>query len=151
MAEIESGTRFHPVLADPTADKAKAKRVVMLSGKVYYELVKERQTHGLDNAVAFIRIEELAPFPFEELQDVLEEYPNAEEYIWLQEEPKNQGAFGHVAGRISSVLARMGRGEKVLTYVGRKESPLPAPGVGKLYQAQQKAVLEGAFGNLSLT
>ncbi|KAF8877232.1 dehydrogenase E1 and transketolase domain-containing protein 1 [Gymnopilus junonius] len=148
MAEIDSGTQFQPVLTDPLTSKTKAKRVIMLSGKVYYELVKERQTRGLDGSVAFIRVEELSPFPFEKLQEALEQYPNAAEYIWLQEEPKNQGAFIHAASRIKSVLAKMRRGDKELAYVGRKESPLPAPGVGKLYQSQQRAVLEAAFAGL---
>ncbi|KAF8957827.1 Transketolase, pyrimidine binding domain-containing protein [Flammula alnicola] len=146
MSDIESGTRFKPVLADPLSDKAKAKRVVMLSGKVYYELIKERQTRDLNDAVAFIRIEELAPFPFKQLEEALALYPNADEFVWLQEEPRNQGAYSHVAGRIGSVLEKMGLWRvKGLVYMGRKESPLPAPGVGKLYQAQQRNVLEAPF------
>jgi len=119
----------------------------MLSGKVYYELIKERQVRGLDNAVAFVRVEELAPFPFEKLEFVLQQYPNAEEYTWLQEEPRNQGAYSHVKDRIQSVIEKIGK-DKKLTYTGRKESALPAPGVGKLYQLQQKAVLEAAFAGL---
>lgn len=121
---------------------------MMLSGKVYYDLIKERQVRGLDDSVAFIRIEELAPFPFEQLEEVLEQYPNAESYSWLQEEPRNQGAFSHVGGRIASVLRRMGKGNEELTYLGRKESALPAPGVGKLYQVQQRQVLESPFAGL---
>ncbi|KAF8156045.1 thiamine diphosphate-binding protein [Crassisporium funariophilum] len=146
MADIESGTRFRPVLADPLTDKSKAKRVVMLSGKVYYELIKERQARNLDNAVAFVRIEELAPFPFRELEEVLREYPGAEEFAWLQEEPRNQGGYAHVSGRIGEVLAKLGRGRVV--YMGRRESALPAPGIGKLYQRQQKMVVEAPFQGL---
>ncbi|PPQ70860.1 hypothetical protein CVT26_014083 [Gymnopilus dilepis] len=148
LTELESGTQFQPVLADPVTDKSTAKRVVLLSGKVYYDLIKERQTRGLDDVVAFVRIEELAPFPFHKLQDVLKEYSNAQEYVWLQEEPKNQGAFSHAAGRVASVLAQIGRETRGVKYVGRKESPLPAPGVGKLYQAQQRAVLDAAFAGI---
>ncbi|KDR79783.1 hypothetical protein GALMADRAFT_241860 [Galerina marginata CBS 339.88] len=148
MADIESGTHFKPVLADPLTDKAKATRVVMLSGKIYYELIKERQARGLDDTVAFIRIEELAPFPFQQLEKVLQQYSHVEEFTWLQEEPRNQGAFAHVSGRIGSVLRKMGRGEKEVVYMGRKESALPAPGVGKLYQAQQRAVVEVPFVGL---
>lgn len=118
----------------------------MLSGKVYYDLIKERQNRGMDDDIAFIRVEELAPFPFAQLQEVLELYPNTESYSWLQEEPKNQGAYYHVKDRIVSVLDAIGKGGKSeLIYLGRKESPIPAPGVGKLYQVQQRQVLDAAF------
>ncbi|KAJ3513296.1 hypothetical protein NLJ89_g3024 [Agrocybe chaxingu] len=147
LAEIESGTRFQPVLAALT-EKTKAKRIVMLSGKIYYELIKERQTRNLNDDVAFVRIEELAPFPFKELENVLTSYTNVEEFVWLQEEPRNQGAHSHVAGRIGSVLEKAGWKGNGLRYIGRKESPIPAPGVGKLYQAQQKRLLEAPFEDL---
>ncbi|CAA7261195.1 unnamed protein product [Cyclocybe aegerita] len=148
LAEIEARTRFRPVLADPLTEKTKAKRVVMLSGKVYYELIKERQTRNLNDDVAFVRIEELAPFPFKELANVLSSYTNVEEFVWLQEEPRNQGAHSHVAGRIGSVLEKTGWKGKGLRYIGRKESPIPAPGVGRLYQAQQKRLLEAPFEDI---
>lgn len=77
---------------------------------------------------------------------MLEGYTSAREFFYLQEEPRNQGAFGHVKERIMWVLKEMvGGGDAELVYKGRKESPLPAPGIGKLYQAQQKMVLESAF------
>ena len=142
---METGTRFQPILIDPLADKLGAKRVVLLSGKVYYEVVKERQSRNLNEAVALVRIEELAPFPFKELEETLRLYPNATEYMWLQEEPRNQGAYPHVADRISSVLQRMEKNAN-LGYIGRRESSIPAPGVGKLYKAQQQTVVEGPFG-----
>ncbi|PPQ78664.1 hypothetical protein CVT25_010552 [Psilocybe cyanescens] len=145
IEDIEAGTHFKPVIADPLTDKTKTKKVVMLSGKVYYDLIKERQARELEDSVAFIRIEELAPFPFQQVEDILQQYPNVESYSWLQEEPRNQGAFSHVSGRIASVLRRMGKGNEELTYLGRKESALPAPGVGKLYQVQQRQVLEAPF------
>ena len=143
---METGTRFQPILIDPLADKLEAKRVVLLSGKVYYEVVKERQSRNLNDAVALVRIEELAPFPFRELEETLRLYQNATEYMWLQEEPRNQGAYPHVADRISSVLQRMEKNAN-LGYVGRRESSIPAPGVGKLYKAQQQKVVEGPFGD----
>ena len=148
------GTRFQPVLADPTAEPSKVRRVVLVSGKIYYDLVKERQTRGLDDAVAFVRIEEISPFPFRELADVLGRYngPNLEEEVYyLQEEPRNQGAYGHVASRVVCVLEGLGvgigRGGKV-RYVGRRESAVPAPGVGRLYARQQKEIIESAFAGL---
>ena len=149
MTDMESGTRFRPVLPDPI-DNKQAVSVVMLSGKIYYELIKERQARDLNDKVAFIRIEELAPFPFEALEEVLSLYPSAVNFAWLQEEPRNQGAWSHVRSRIEKVLSArkqpLGSSKDIkLRYLGREESALPAPGIGKLYQKQQRRVIESAF------
>jgi probable 2-oxoglutarate dehydrogenase E1 component DHKTD1 len=139
------------VLADPIADPSKVKRVVLLSGKIYYDLIKERQAHGLDDAVAFVRIEELSPFPHRELTDVLGRYKGAKvkEVCYLQEEPKNQGTYWHVASRVGYVLERLGAGfEGKMRYLGRRESAVPAPGVGRLYAKQQKEIVENSFEGL---
>ena len=145
MTEMEIGTRFRPVLSDPLNNK-QAASVVMLSGKIYYELIKERQVRDLNDKVAFIRIEELAPFPFEALDEVLNLYPSAIRFAWLQEEPRNQGAWNHVHSRIETVLsARKSLNDIELHYLGREESALPAPGIGTLYQKQQRSVIESAF------
>jgi len=150
MTDMESGTRFQPVLPDPSNNR-EAISVVMLSGKIYYELIKERQARDMNNKVAFIRIEELAPFPFEALEKVLNMYPSAAHFAWLQEEPRNQGAWNHVHSRIEKVLSARkplgvpSNGIAFLHYLGREESALPAPGIGKLYQKQQRSVIESAF------
>ncbi|KAF7346487.1 2-oxoglutarate dehydrogenase E1 component mitochondrial [Mycena sanguinolenta] len=146
LRDLEPGTLFQPVLRDPADNASSAKRVVLMTGKIYYDLLKERQTRSLDKDVAFIRLEELAPFPFAELRAALKDYSEVEEVVWLQEEPKNQGAFTHVALRIDSVLRDLGLNGMV--YRGRKESAVPAPGIGKIYGAQQKAVIESAFEGL---
>jgi probable 2-oxoglutarate dehydrogenase E1 component DHKTD1 len=75
-------------------------------------------------------------------------YPNASEFVWFQEEPRNQGAFGHVGGRIEGLLGVCGKGGLGLRYVGRRESAVPAPGVGKLYREQQKRIIEEVFEGL---
>jgi probable 2-oxoglutarate dehydrogenase E1 component DHKTD1 len=138
---MTEGTSFQPVLDDTgVANPDLVDRVVLMTGKLYYDLVKERAARSVSN-VAFIRLEEIAPFPFAAVREVLERYPNASEYVWLQEEPKNQGAYEHVARRIGSVLPD----GATLEYRGRKESAIPAPGIGKLYASQQKAVIESAF------
>ncbi|KAJ8482385.1 hypothetical protein ONZ45_g14964 [Pleurotus djamor] len=147
LSDLVDGTKFQPVLDDPTVSVDKAERVVLISGKIYYELVKERQARGHDDKVAFIRIEELAPFPFSEVEKALGRYTRAKDIYYLQEEPRNQGAWSHVSPRIQSVLDGMGKGVE-LAYRGRKESPLPAPGIGKLYAAQQKGVIDSAFAGL---
>jgi len=123
---------------------------VLLSGKLYYDIVRERSARGLDDSIALVRVEELSPFPFAEVRDVLNRYVSAssiKDVVWLQEEPRNQGAYAHVAPRIESVLHGLGY-EGRLVYKGRREDAVAAPGIGKFYQAQQKCVLEGAFEGL---
>ena len=123
-------------------------RVVFLSGKVYYDLLKERQARSLNDIVALVRIEELAPFPFAELEQVLLLYPKATEFIWLQEEPRNQGAYTHAKDRILLVLEKLGKKGFSLKYIGRQESSVPAPGIGKFYHSQQKKLVEEPFKGL---
>ncbi|KAH9931047.1 dehydrogenase E1 and transketolase domain-containing protein 1 [Amylocystis lapponica] len=148
LADIETGTRFLPVLDDPEPglDQDRVTRVVCLSGKLYYDLVKERQKRGTSQ-VAFVRIEELCPFPFEELRRVLRRYRGAQEVLWVQEEPRNQGAWTHVECRLNAVLERL-RPDARVSYRGRREDAVPAPGVAKRYATQQKAVVDAAFHGL---
>jgi len=114
---------------------------------VYYELLKEREERQLVERVSLVRIEELAPFPFGHVEHIISNmHPNATEFVWFQEEPRNQGAYSHVAPRIEGLLEVHGKGR--LKYIGRKESAIPAPGVGKLYREQQKALLSAPFEDL---
>jgi probable 2-oxoglutarate dehydrogenase E1 component DHKTD1 len=96
-----------------------------------------------------VRIEELAPFPFVQLRNVLARYSSAgvRDYVWLQEEPKNQGAWTHVNRRIAEVMGDMGYGQDV-KYAGRKESAVSAPGISRFYKEQQQAILDAAFEGL---
>lgn len=149
------GTRFLPVLADPSiVDSSSVQRVVCLSGKLYYDLVKARTGRPeLEDKVALVRVEELSPFPFHELHRVLGQYAGANEVLWVQEEPRNQGAWGFVEPRIAEVLEKVKSEGKLadvekVRYVGRKEDAVPAPGVTRIYQVQQKAVISGAFEGL---
>lgn len=153
MDELSEDRRFQPVLDDPAiSDHAGVTRVVLLSGKLYYDLVKERQKRQLDDKVAFIRVEELSPFPFRAALNVMARYANASDILWLQEEPRNQGAWTHVEPRLNAVTERLasGRGRECLRvrYRGRKEDAVPAPGIASLYAAQQKAVIDAAFDGL---
>ena len=149
LAELEPGTAFQPVLADPVSNAPTAERVVLVAGKLYYDLAKARAARGLDARVALVRLEELCPFPFAALAAALRAHGAAREVVWAQEEPRNQGAYAHVAARIGAVMEACGRGagERV-RYVGRREEAVPAPGVGALYKAQQEAVIEGVFEGL---
>ncbi|KAJ3786016.1 Transketolase, pyrimidine binding domain-containing protein [Lentinula aff. detonsa] len=149
LSDFESGTSFKPVLPDPVGNESTAKRVIVLSGKIYYDLIKERKERGLDDVVSFVRLEELAPFPFQELQSVLKVYPQEalKEVFYLQEEPRNQGPWTHVRDRLDWVLQELGSDARV-SFQGRKESALPAPGVGNLYKEQQQKVIDSAFEGL---
>ncbi|KAF5390860.1 hypothetical protein D9757_004439 [Collybiopsis confluens] len=153
LSDFEPGTKFRPVLNDPLGNENTAKRVIVVSGKIYYDLIKARAEHKLDEQVSIIRLEELAPFPFQELKEVLEEYTKETlgEVMYLQEEPRNQGAWTHVRERIEWVLRDakgLGMSGARLVYRGRKESALPAPGVSKVYKEQQQRVIEAAFEGL---
>lgn len=151
LEDMSPGSHFMPVLTDlSVADPDKVKRVAFLTGKLYYDLVKARTQHSSSERVAFVRVEELSPFPFHAVKQELQKYRNAQEVVWVQEEPRNQGAWGFVEGRLRSTLAEVGNdklgGE--VRYVGRKEAAIPAPGVAKLYKSEQQAVIVGAFEGL---
>lgn len=147
MDELGAGRKFQPVLDDPAiSDPRSVSRVVLLSGKLYYDLVKERQKRELDGKVAFVRVEELSPFPFRSVLDVMSRYANAGDVVWLQEEPRNQGAWTHVEPRLNAVMERLERPREA--FRGRREAAVPAPGIASLYAAQQKAVVDAAFEGL---
>ena len=119
----------------------KVKRVIVCSGKVYYDLVKKREEKGRDD-VAIVRVEQLYPFPHKAFSTELKKYSNATEVMWCQDEPQNQGAWFFVQHYL---YENMADGQK-LGYSGRAASASPAVGYSHLHQEQQKALVEGAFG-----
>lgn len=119
----------------------KVKRVIVCSGKVYYDLVKKREEKGRDD-VAIVRVEQLYPFPHKVFSTELKKYSNATEVMWCQDEPQNQGAWFFVQHYL---YENMADGQK-LGYSGRAASASPAVGYSHLHQEQQKALVEGAFG-----
>ena len=121
----------------------KVKRMVVCSGKVYYDLVKKREERGSDD-VAIVRIEQLYPFAHKAFANEIKKYPNATEIVWTQDEPQNQGAWFFVQHYIHE---NMLDGQK-LGYSGRAASASPAVGYSHLHQEQQKALVDGAFGKL---
>ena len=141
LSDLEAPQTFQPVLPDPLLEAHRADRVLLVAGKLYYELVKAREERGLRGRVALVRVEELCPFPFAALREVLRGTDGVD-VRWVQEEPRNQGSWTHVAPRATQVLGRP------LVYHGRPEYAVPAPGVGKLYRVQQEAVVNGAFEGL---
>jgi len=130
-----------PESKDIKADKVK--RVVVCSGKVYYDLAKKREDNGHDDT-ALLRLEQLYPFPHKVFAAELKKYPNASEVLWCQDEPQNQGAWFFVQHYL---FENMATGQK-LGYSGRAASASPAVGYSHLHQDQQKALVDGAFGRL---
>ncbi len=105
-AEEFANGSFQEVLDDPNVDKAKVKTLVFCTGKFYYDLVAERETKGRDD-VAFVRIEQLFPLPVEQLREIIASYPNADDYVWAQEEPRNMGAYSYMLMNFTEVRFRL--------------------------------------------
>jgi 2-oxoglutarate dehydrogenase E1 component len=143
LSEFTRGS-FQTVIPENKDLKAdKVKRVVVCSGKVYYDLVRKREEKGADD-VALLRVEQLYPFPHKVFSAELKKYPNAVEVVWCQDEPQNQGAWFFVQHYLHENMAEGQR----LAYSGRAASASPAVGYSHLHQEQQKALVEGAFGKL---
>jgi 2-oxoglutarate dehydrogenase E1 component len=122
----------------------KIRRVVLCSGKVYYDLIEARETAKI-NDVAIIRLEQLYPFPAQELKNELKKYKNAE-IIWCQEEPKNMGAWKFVDDLIEEVLIESKYKNSRAKYVGRIASASPATGYGSYHSREQKKLIDEALG-----
>ena len=122
LDELASG-EFQHLIPDSSADPKKVKRVVVCSGKVYYDLLEDQLKRGQDN-VAIVRVEQLYPFPREALSTVLQTYAKATEVVWCQEEPQNQGAWYQIKHHLQACLAK----GQALSYAGRTRSPSPAVG-----------------------
>jgi 2-oxoglutarate dehydrogenase E1 component len=127
----------------PEIVAAKVKRVIVCSGKVYYDLVRARSERKGDD-VAILRVEQLYPFPHKAFAAEIKRYPNATDVVWCQDEPQNQGAWFFVQHYIHENMAEGQR----LGYAGRPASASPAVGYAHLHQEQLKALLEQAFTKL---
>jgi 2-oxoglutarate dehydrogenase E1 component len=136
-----AGGSFQLAIPDTTAKKgAKLRRVVLCSGKVYYDLVEEAGKRGISD-VAIVRVEQLYPFPRTEVAAELAKYPSAKEVIWCQEEPMNQGAWYQIRHHLQAVLGP----KQTLAYAGRSRSPAPAAGHLSTHLVEQAALLEQAL------
>jgi len=143
VSEFTKGS-FQTIIPENKALKTdKVKRILVCSGKVYYDLVKKREELGADD-VAILRAEQLYPFPHKAFATELKKYPNATDLVWTQDEPQNQGAWFFVQHYIHE---NMLPGQK-LGYSGRAASASPAVGYSHLHQEQQKSLVEGAFSKL---
>jgi 2-oxoglutarate dehydrogenase E1 component len=143
ISEFTKGS-FQTIIPESKELKAdKVERLVLCSGKVYYDLAKKREENGHDDT-AILRVEQLYPFPHKAFSNELKKYPNATEIVWTQDEPQNQGAWFYVQHYIHE---NMLDGQK-LAYSGRAASASPAVGYSHLHQEQQKALVDGAFGKI---
>ena len=150
--DFTNGSSFHRVLWDD-AEKGNSttnlvkdkeiKRVVMCSGKVYFDLLEERDARGI-NDIYLLRFEQFYPFPAMSVVKELERFQNAE-MIWCQEEPKNQGAWSFMEPNIEWVLSRMNAKFKRPIFVGRPASASPATGLASQHKEQQKLLVDEAL------
>ena len=149
---FQTGSSFHRVLWDDAekghsetklAADDKIRRVVMCSGKVYYDLLEERDARGIDD-VYILRFEQFYPFPAISAVKELERFPTAE-MVWCQEEPKNQGGWTFMEPNLEWVLRRIKAQYPRPVYVGRETSASPATGLASMHKAQQAALVDSAL------
>ena len=146
LSDFGPGSAFRYVIpeTDAIAPEEKVRRVVLCSGKVYYDLLQERRDKGVQD-VAIVRMEQLYPFPRISLGKALAPYRNAE-VVWCQEEPENMGAWNFVDRKIEAVLRELDIKAKRPDYVGRAEAASPATGLAKIHQQQQETLVRDALG-----
>jgi len=143
LTDMAEGTIFQRVLPENgscTEKPEDVKKLILCTGKIYYEIVKEREQRGLTNDIAITRVEQLAPFPFDLVRDEVSKYSNAE-VQWLQEEHKNHGYWPHVEPRIATCLTDGRRP----SYAGRQQSASPATGNKRQHVIEQATLLENAL------
>lgn len=140
-------THFKRILSDPNAAPDKdTKRLVLCSGKVFYDLMEARDQHG-DTDVQIVRIEQIYPFATEALATRIARMTNLQEVVWCQEEPRNNGAWFFVEPYIEEALAQAGKAPMRARYAGRKASASPATGLAKRHVAEQGALVADALGH----
>jgi multifunctional 2-oxoglutarate metabolism enzyme len=133
---------FKTVLDDETVKKENVKKIILTSGKVFYELNKHREENKIEDT-AIIRIEQYYPYPKTELSEILNGYANYKKLLWVQEEPANMGAMAFMQLRLNEKNIP----NKKIEFIPRKSSPSPAPGSYKIWLETQKRIVEKTFHN----
>ncbi|EER32356.1 2-oxoglutarate dehydrogenase E1 component, mitochondrial precursor [Candida tropicalis MYA-3404] len=145
LSEFTGDSHFQWIIEDVLGEKSEVKRVVLLSGQVYAALHKKRAALE-DKTTAFIKVEQLHPFPYAQLRDALNEYPNIEDLVWTQEEPLNMGAYNYVAPRIEAVLQETENYKDLkLRYAGRDPSASVAAGSKSMHVAEEEEIIAQTF------
>jgi 2-oxoglutarate dehydrogenase E1 component len=140
MAELETGG-FQPVIDDARiTDRAKVKRIVLCSGKVFYDLDAAREESVVGD-VAVVRVEQFYPFPAAKLTEIFASYTNASEVVWTQEEPQNMGGWTFVEPRITAILPA----NASLQYIGRTASASPATGSYAIHNLEQSKLVNDSL------
>jgi 2-oxoglutarate dehydrogenase E1 component len=145
LHEFENGSGFKFVIPeiDSIGPAEAVKRVVMCSGKVYYDLLEERRKRDIKD-IALVRLEQFYPFPEKNIKTAIEAYKNAE-LVWCQEEPENNGGWTFVDRRLEAVLTSLDGKAKRPVYIGRKAAASPATGLAKVHAAEQAALVDEAL------
>jgi 2-oxoglutarate dehydrogenase E1 component len=154
LDEMAEGSTFHRLLYDDAemlkgqtvvlAADEKVRRVVICSGKVYFDLYEAREARGYDD-IYLLRVEQLYPFPLKAMGDVLGRFPTAE-IVWCQEEPQNMGAWTFVEPRLYAVLDGLNAGKRTVRYAGRPASASTATGLMSKHVQQRDQFIEEALG-----
>ncbi|MES2140762.1 MAG: 2-oxoglutarate dehydrogenase E1 component [Bacteroidota bacterium] len=126
---------FQELIDDSTANVKSVKKIAFCSGKIYYDLIEAKQKENNED-LAIVRIEQLYPLPTRQLQEIVSKYKNATEYLWVQEEPENMGAWAYMLRAFREVNFK---------YIGRNESASPATGYGKQHIKQQQSIIDRVF------
>jgi 2-oxoglutarate dehydrogenase E1 component len=147
LEELTAGA-FHGVLDDPDVEDARdIHRIVLCSGKIYQDLLAARESNGVGADVALVRVEQLYPFPAAELSQVLAPYANAREVAWVQEEPRNMGAWTFMEQRLAQLLEN----RLPIRYIGRVERASPSEGYALDHEKEQTRIVTEALAPLAGT
>lgn len=141
--DLTEKSSFNKVIDDFSVDKSKVRRLIICSGKVYYDLLMNRNDI---KDIALIRVEQLYPFPSNEIENIIKQYKNLKEIIWCQEEHKNMGAWSFVKPILDKIIKPIFI-DKNLIYIGRKESASPAAGYSALHKAEFEEYINNALKN----
>ncbi|MEO1452079.1 MAG: 2-oxoglutarate dehydrogenase E1 component, partial [Bacteroidota bacterium] len=135
MSDLGPGTRFEEVIDDPYVAVRSVKRVLVCSGKVYYDLLEKQQADKRKD-VAILRMEQLYPLPVERLRALIKRYGAKKDWVWVQEEPRNMGPWSYIRRVVTDIAPR---------YIGRKPSPSPASGYNWQHKQEQQQIVDEAF------
>jgi 2-oxoglutarate dehydrogenase E1 component len=144
LAELSNSSFANVIDEVDDLPPSQVQRVVFCSGKVYFDLLKQRRAESMRH-IALVRLEQLYPFPVEEYQAVLARYANAADLVWCQEEPQNQGAWYQIRHRLQDLA-----GTRSVYYAGRAASAAPATGLAKIHEMEQRRLVETALNAVSI-
>ena len=143
IADFEKNTEFQPIIITNAEHSSKIKKLLICSGKVYYDLFEAIEKSGRKD-IAIIRIEQFYPFPEEELMAIFKKFKKVPEIVYCQEEPQNMGAWLFVRYRLRMMLNTLHMNQRV-KYFGRTESASTAAGYSKMHNAEQNRFIQEAI------